>query len=153
MEAAPLFIPNPSLRGTGRGKAGEVCDQQRAARVQYPSHLANRCSEIIDIDKCEITDNQIETCRLEFKLLSAAEPIVAGRIASPCHLDKLMGRVDPRRSHAGCFEHSAKAAFAATNVQCPPIPACRDAAEHYGIEHVLSPSVSSLAHGVDPGLR
>ena len=153
MEAASLFIGDPSLRGAGRRETGEVCDQQRAARFQHPRHLADRHSEVSDIDKCEIADDQIETCRLEFKLLSAAEPIIAGWMAPPCGLEKSMSRVDPDRRYAGCLEHSAKATFAATNVQGPPEAACRDPAEHYWIEHVLSRPISSLANGVDPGLR
>ena len=100
MKATPLFIPDPSLRGAGGSEAGEVCDQQRAARFQHSHHLANRRSEVRDIDKGEITDDQIETRGLELKPLGIAGPIVAGRIAPPCCLEQLTGRVDPGRVDA-----------------------------------------------------
>ena len=153
VKMAPFGIFHPPPIGSGRREAGEICDQQRAAGFQNPGHLADRRSEIDDIDQREVADNQIEAGRLEFKLLGIAGPVVAGWIALPCHLEQLTGRIDPGRSHAGGLQHPAETALAAAHIQRTPEPACRHAAEHDRIEHVLAAPISALAHGVDPGLR
>jgi hypothetical protein len=133
MQRPPVRIFHPSTLGAGGGETRQVRDQQRAARLQDPRHLANGGSELGDIDQRDIADDEVEACIFEFELLGAAQPIITERVALPCHIEQRLGRIDAGRGHAGGLQHPAEAPLPATDIQRITKPAVGDTAEHDGV--------------------
>src|SRR6185369_4861425 len=120
---------------------------------EHTAHLADCPSEIADVDKSEVTDDQIEAFSLKLELLGVAEAIIPQWIALPRFFQQRRRRVQADRQYPCRSHDSAEAAFAAADVEGIYKTASRDAAEHDRIDDVFSTPISAFANGGDPRLR